>query len=59
MSAYKWLRQNYEAKIAEKLRDAVDYGEITEDEADLLFDKLIQEWEDGYSDAIYDIKNNR
>ena len=56
---YKWLHQNYEARIAEKLRDAVDYGEMTEDEADILFDKLVKEWEDGYGDYMYDMIGDR
>lgn len=59
MSTYKWLRQNYEAKICEQLRDAVDYGEMTEDEADLEFDRLIEEWEAGYGDEAYDAKGDR
>ena len=56
---YKWLHQNYEARIAEKLRDAVDYDEMTEDEADILFDKLVKEWEDGYGDYMYDMIGDR
>ena len=56
---YKWLRQSYEAKIAEQLRDAVDYGEMTEDEANLLFDRLVEEWEANYGDSMYDIINDR
>lgn len=59
MSTYKWLRQNYEAKICEQLRDAVDYGEMTEDEADLEFDRLVEEWEAGYGDYMYDLRNDR
>ena len=59
MSTYKWLRQNYEAKICEQLRDAVDYGEMTEDEADLEFDRLIEEWEAGYGDEAYDARGDR
>lgn len=56
---YKWLRQKYEAKICEQLRDAVDYGEMTEDEADLEFNRLIEEWEAEYGDYIYDAKGDR
>lgn len=72
MSTYKWLRQNYEAKLCEQLRDAIDYGEMTEDEADpefdqligelkadLEFDRLIEEWEAGYGDYVYDTRGDR
>lgn len=56
---YKWLRQKYEAQIAEELRDAVDFGEMTEDEADLEFNKRVEEWEAGYGDYMYDLMNDR
>lgn len=59
MSNYKWLRQNYEAKLCEELRDAVDYGEMSEDEADREFDKRVEEWEAEYGDCQYDSKGDR
>lgn len=53
-----WLRQNYETKLANQLRDEVDYGIMTENEADLIFDKEMEKWEASYGDYLYDIKED-
>lgn len=56
---YNWLQRRYENHIVEELRDAVDWGKMTEDEANLLFDKLMEEWEAEYGDYMYDLKGDR
>ena len=56
---YNWLRQTYENRIVEELRDAVDWGEMTEDEADQKYDELMEDWDAGYGDYMYDLKGDR
>lgn len=59
MTAYKWLRQRYEAQLAEELRDKIDFENMSEDEADMIFDQKMEEWEAEYGDYMYDAKGDR
>ena len=52
MTVYKWLRQRYEAQLAEELRDKIDFENMSEDEADMIFDQKMEEWEVEYGDYM-------
>ena len=56
---YNWLKQKYETEVREELDYKLDFGEITEEEADIIFRKKMEEWRGGYGDALYDLKGNR
>lgn len=56
---YNRLRQEYIWKIESKLQDAIDNDEIDEGDAAAIAEKLIQDWEAGYGDYVYDLKNDR
>ena len=56
---YNWLKQKYKTEVREELDYKLDFGEITEEEADNIFRKKMEEWNDGYGDYMYDIKRNR
>ena len=56
---YDWLRQRYETKLTNELGDKIDFEDISEDEADVIFNEKIEEWEAGYGDYMYDAKGDR
>lgn len=58
-TTYDWLRQMYEAKLANELRDKIDFEDMSEDEADVIFNEKIEEWEAEYGDYMYDAKGDR
>ena len=56
---FEWLGQNYSERIKSHLQDAIDYGDMTEMEAQLIYEVMMQKWMDGYGDYCYDVKGDR
>ena len=56
---YKWMRQQYIWKIESQLQDAIDNDEIDEDDATAIAEKLVEDWEAGYGDYMYDMMGDR
>ena len=56
---YNWLRQNYIERINKHLQNAIDDGEMTEEEASIVFNNMITEWENSYGEYMYDMKGDR
>lgn len=58
-TSYNWMRQRYETQLANELRDKIDFEDMSEDEADRIFDEKMEEWEAGYGDYMYDLMGDR
>lgn len=56
---FEWLGKNYSERIKSHLQDAIDYGDMTEMEAQLIYETMMQKWMDGYGDYSYDAKGDR
>lgn len=56
---YDWMRERYEIQLADKLQNKIDFGEISDYEASIIFNREIEEWEAGYSDYMYDLIGDR
>lgn len=52
---FEWLSQNYADTIKQYLEDE----DIEGYEADIIYNRMMQEWEDGYGDYLYDAKGDR
>lgn len=56
---YKWMRQTYIAKLQKELEEAIEDEKITEEEAETIFNRELDAWNDGYGDYMYDLKGDR
>ena len=55
---YNWLRSNYIDQISANLEEKVEYGELTPLEAEFIFQDMMEDWDAGYGDAMYDIRGD-
>ena len=56
---YKQMRQTYITKLKIWLEESVEDGIITEEQADIIFKRTLQDWECGYGDYMYDSIGDR
>lgn len=56
---YNWLRDDYIDSFVQDLEEKIEDGQITEEEAEKLFNTRLEEQEAGYGDYMYDIMNDR
>lgn len=56
---YDWLRQRYENQLINELQNKIDFENMNEVEADIVFNQKMEEWEAGYGDYTYDAKGDR
>lgn len=56
---YDWLRQRYENQLINELQNKIDFENMNEGEADIVFNQKMEEWEAEYGDYTYDAKGDR
>lgn len=56
---YNWLRSNYIDQISADLEEKVEQEELTSLEAEFIFQDMMEDWEAGYGDTMYDAKGDR
>lgn len=56
---FEWLSKNYAEAVESHLQDIIDDGYMTEIEAQVIYEAMMQRWIDGYGDYCYDAKGDR
>lgn len=56
---YNSVRRRYELQLGEEIKEKIENEELTEEDAGWYFQEKMEEWQWGYSDAMYDFMNDR